>query len=174
MSLSGTARRAARYLADDSHFCLAHADGIGVVDIGRPVECHWSSGAIATVTTAVVADRVERVSIENETVTRFGEKPTADDGWINAGYFVSSRRVVDYVEDDSTVFEREPLERLARKGQLSAFRRRGFRACWTRLRTGCALSSCVSALALSGRSGSARAPRPHTRYGVHASRGNSR
>ena len=125
----GRVRRAARYLDDDADFCLTYADGVCDVDIARLIEFHRSHGMLATMTAIRTPGRFGRIAMEGHSVTRFEEKPTRDSGWINAGYFVLSRSVVNYVDGDSTSWEREPIERLTREGQLAAYRHEGFWGC---------------------------------------------
>ena len=105
---------------------LTYGDGVSDVDIRRLVEFHKSHGKIATVTTVPPISRFGVIDLaENERVSSFNEKPKTD-GWINAGFFVFNRQVFDYLGGDECIFEREPLERLARDGQLMAYRHDGF------------------------------------------------
>jgi len=121
----GRLKRVAKYL-DDDHFMLTYGDGIADVDIRRLTEFHKSHGRLATMTTVRATSRFGVVNIANGgRVDAFAEKPKSD-GWINAGYFVFHRRVLDYVGGDETILEREPLERLAAEGELMAFRHEGF------------------------------------------------
>lgn len=123
----GRVRRIARYL-DDEPFCLTYGDGVSDVDIGKLIQCHKSSGLKATVTAVRPPGRfgVLDLAAGNDRVTSFTEKPHGEMGWINGGFFVLEPSVIDYIEGDDTVWEREPLERLASEGQLQAFRHEGF------------------------------------------------
>lgn len=108
-------------------FCLTYGDGVADLDVGKVVDFHRSHGKVATVTAVPSPGRFGILDIgENEHVTRFHEKPDNEAGWINGGFFVLEPAVFDYIEGDETVWERAPLEKLARDDQLAAFRHRGF------------------------------------------------
>jgi glucose-1-phosphate cytidylyltransferase len=117
---------------DDGPFCLTYGDGVSDVDISRLIEFHRETDALATLTAVRPPGRFGALILEagQTHVDSFHEKPRGDDGteraWINGGFFVLEASVLDYIEGDATVFEREPLEQLARDGQLSAFRHEGF------------------------------------------------
>ena len=119
-------KKVQRYVGDDT-FMVTYGDGLCDVDIRKLTEYHKSHGRLATVTTVRPVSRFGVLDIDaGGSVTSFLEKPQSD-GWINAGYFVFDRRVFDYLSDDpATILEREPLERLARDGQLGAYRHEGF------------------------------------------------
>ncbi|HML18810.1 MAG TPA: glucose-1-phosphate cytidylyltransferase [Bryobacteraceae bacterium] len=125
----GRLKRAARYLSSGSSndlFLLTYGDGIADVDIARLVEFHRSHGKLATVTVVRPVSRFGVVHIGgNNRVEAFAEKPQSE-GWISAGFFVFDRRVIDYVSGDDCILEREPLETLARQGELAAFHHTGF------------------------------------------------
>jgi glucose-1-phosphate cytidylyltransferase len=121
----GRLRRVRRYL-DDDDFCMTYGDGVGAIDIGALVAFHRAHGLLATVTATRMPGRFGALGMEGDRVARFEEKPVGDGGWINGGFFVLSPRVLDYVDGDATVWEREPVERLAHDGQLAAFRHDGF------------------------------------------------
>jgi glucose-1-phosphate cytidylyltransferase len=121
----GRLKRVARYL-DDDHFMLAYGDGIADVDLNKLVEFHRAHGKLATVTVVHPVSRFGVVHVgTNAHVNAFAEKPQSE-GWISAGFFVFHRRVLDYVDGDECILEREPLERLAKEGQLVAFHHNGF------------------------------------------------
>ncbi len=120
----GRLRRILDHVGDD--FCLTYGDGLADVDIGRLVEFHHEQGTLATVTAVQPSGRFGAMRLSQERVTEFIEKPVGDDAWINGGFFVLNRAVGAYLEDDSTVWEREPLQRLAEDGQLSSYRHTGF------------------------------------------------
>jgi glucose-1-phosphate cytidylyltransferase len=107
-------------------FMLTYGDGLADVDIRRLVEFHESHGRLATVTAVRPPARFGAMELAGDKVTSFAEKPQAAAGWINGGYFVLEPEVIDYIEGDDTSFERDPLERLTRDGQLMAFRHDGF------------------------------------------------
>jgi glucose-1-phosphate cytidylyltransferase len=107
-------------------FMLTYGDGVCDVDIQALVDCHRSHGKLATVTAVRPPARFGGLSFNGELVAEFTEKPQIGEGWINGGFFVLEPEVLDYIEDDTTIWEREPLERLADDGQLVAFRHEGF------------------------------------------------
>ncbi len=121
----GRLRRVRDYLGDGD-FCFTYGDGVGDIDITRVIAEHTASGRLATVTVTHPPGRFGAVRLDGTRVSEFVEKPAGDGSWINAGFFVCSPRVLDYVTGDETVWEREPMERLARDGQLSAHKHEGF------------------------------------------------
>jgi glucose-1-phosphate cytidylyltransferase len=121
----GRLRRVARYLGEGP-FCFTYGDGLSDLDIGAVIDFHREQGRLATVTTAQPPGRYGSLDVDEARVRSFREKPAGDGGWINGGFFVLEPAVIDLIEDDRTVWEREPLERLAERGELSAFRHRGF------------------------------------------------
>ncbi len=125
----GRIRRIARYIADDESFCLTYADGVADVDIRCLIAAHINGGTLATVTAVQTPGKFGRLTLEDKRVVGFAEKYPGDGGWVNAGYFVLSTRILDYIEDDSVIWERAPIERLVREGQLSAYRHDGFWHC---------------------------------------------
>lgn len=123
----GRIRRALPWVAGDEAFCLTYGDGVADVDIGALVAHHRAHGRLATMTAVTPPGRFGAVELEAGRVTRFVEKPTSGDGHtINGGFFVLSPQVGDYIAGDDTVWEQEPLRRLAAEGQLEAFQHRGF------------------------------------------------
>jgi glucose-1-phosphate cytidylyltransferase len=129
----GRLKRVRRYL-DDEDFCFTYGDGVSDVDIGKLLAFHRAQKTIATITAVQPPGRFGSLDIKRNRIARFEEKPPGDAGWINGGFFLLSPKVFDYVADDTTVWEREPLERLARDGQLAAFAHRGFWQCMDTLR----------------------------------------
>jgi glucose-1-phosphate cytidylyltransferase len=121
----GRLRRIRTYLGDDD-FCFTYGDSVGDVDITAAIAFHRAHGQLATVTAARPPGRFGALHVENERVLRFEEKPQGDGGWINGGFFVLSPGAIDYVDGDSTLWEREPMERLACDGQLRAYKHHGF------------------------------------------------
>jgi len=114
-----------KYL-DDEIFCMTYGDGLGDVDISRLVAFHNEQKCLATVTAVRPPARFGSMELKDHLVTRFEEKPIGESGWINGGFFVLSPKVLDYIEDDMTIWERAPVERLAAEGNLAAFRHEGF------------------------------------------------
>ena len=122
----GRLQRVARYLADDDTFLLTYGDGLSDVNIRNLVEFHKSHGKLATVTSVPPISRFGVLEANAEgKVERFAEKPRAN-GLISAGFFVLNRRIFDYLTGPDCILEREPMERLARDGQLMAYRHDGF------------------------------------------------
>lgn len=121
----GRLRRVRDYL-DDEPFCFTYGDGLSDVDVRAVIAHHHESGALATMTTVQPPGRFGAVRLEEQKIVSFDEKPQGDGAWINGGYFVLSPGVFDYIDGDETAWEREPLERLALDGKLSAFLHRGF------------------------------------------------
>lgn len=122
----GRLRRVKDYLKDEEMFCLTYGDGVGNVDIGRLIEFHKAQGVDATLTATYPPGRFGALDIQNNKVSSFQEKPKGDGGMINGGFFVLSPKVIDLIADDATVWERQPLEKLAESGQLAAFPHEGF------------------------------------------------
>lgn len=123
----GRLRRVREYL-DDEAFCFTYGDGVGDVDITRLIAFHREQGRLATLTAVQPEGRFGALLLgENQTmIERFREKPEGDGAWINGGFFVLEPETVDYIEGDETIWEREPLQQLARAEQLSAYRHSGF------------------------------------------------
>jgi glucose-1-phosphate cytidylyltransferase len=122
----GRLQRVARYLADDDTFLLTYGDGLSDVNIHSLIAFHKKHGRIATVTSVPPISRFGVLEADPQgRVERFAEKPKAN-GLISAGFFVFNRRIFDYLAGPECILEREPLERLAREGQLMAYRHDGF------------------------------------------------
>jgi glucose-1-phosphate cytidylyltransferase len=121
----GRLRRVMGYVAGEE-FCLTYGDGVADIDISRLVRFHRDQGTLATVTAVQPPGRFGALEVDGRRVTGFAEKPHGDGGWINGGFFVLSPEVERYLGDDTTVWEREPLEGLARDGELSVFQHEGF------------------------------------------------
>ena len=123
---TGGRLRRVRHLLDGDIFCFTYGDGVANVDIGALVRFHRAQRRLATVTAVQPPGRFGALDISEHRITRFEEKPLGDAGWINGGFFVLSPKVIDYVEGDASVWEREPMERLAADAQLSAYQHHGF------------------------------------------------
>ena len=102
-------------------FCMTYGDGVSNVNITKLVNFHRSHGKLCTVTAARPGARFGALGLEGESVTHFQEKPLGDGGYINGGFFVVSPKCFDYIDGDSTVWEQEPMKRLAEDGQMKAF-----------------------------------------------------
>jgi glucose-1-phosphate cytidylyltransferase len=125
-TMTGGRLKRVKHLLADEPFCFTYGDGVSDVDIAALIAFHKAQGRLATLTAVEPQARFGALDIENGRITRFQEKPQGEGGWVNGGFFVLSPRVIDYVEGDATIWEREPLERLAQEGQLSAYSHRGF------------------------------------------------
>jgi glucose-1-phosphate cytidylyltransferase len=122
----GRLKRIRAYLDPEEPFCLTYGDGVGDVDIGASLAFHRGHGRLATVTAVAPPGRFGALARHGEAVHAFVEKVAGDGGTINGGFFVLSPKVLDRIDGDETVFEREPLEGLAAEGQLMAFDHGGF------------------------------------------------
>lgn len=114
------------YLGDDSTFGLTYGDGVADVNIPKIIDFHHEHGRQATVTAVRPARRFGALHLDGFKVTAFEEKPATDGGWVNGGFFILSRNVLDLIDGDDAIWEREPMESLARQDQLRAFRHEGF------------------------------------------------
>jgi glucose-1-phosphate cytidylyltransferase len=122
----GRIKRVADYI--DGTFCLTYGDGVSNVNVTELVEYHRSQGRLATLTAVQPAGRFGALALgaDQTSVDQFSEKPVGDGAWVNGGFFVCEPGVIDHIEQDSTVWEQEPLRGLAHAGQLSAYRHSGF------------------------------------------------
>jgi glucose-1-phosphate cytidylyltransferase len=121
----GRLKRVAPYLENED-FCLTYGDGIADIDIQALIAYHKKQKTLATLTAVQPPGRFGALQIEDKRVIGFREKPQGDGGWINGGFFVLSPQVIEYIDKDDTVWEKEPLEYLAQKNQLAAFFHQGF------------------------------------------------
>ena len=121
----GRLKKIKEYVQDDT-FCFTYGDGISDINISNLINFHKKQNTIATLTSVQPPSRFGTVDILENKVTSFKEKPVGDGNWINGGYFVLEPSVFDYLKDETTIWEREPLERLAKENQLSAFKHIGF------------------------------------------------
>jgi len=115
-----------RPLLEGERFMVTYGDGLGSIDIQALLDFHESHGRLATVTAVRPPSRFGALQIEGDTVKQFSEKPQVQEGWINGGYFIFEPEIFDYISDDNTILEREPMERLAAEDQLLAYRHEGF------------------------------------------------
>jgi glucose-1-phosphate cytidylyltransferase len=122
----GRVKRVARYLDADEPFCMTYGDGVGDIDIAKLLEFHRSHGRKATVTATTAPGRFGALRLNDTAVGGFQEKPVGDGAWINGGFFVLSADILELIDGDMTVWEREPMERLAASGELAAYRHPGF------------------------------------------------
>jgi len=129
----GRIKRLAPYLGNET-FMLTWGDGVSNVDLRKLLEFHRSHGCLATITAVRPPARFGKLTLEKNRVVDFSEKPQLDEGWINGAFFVLEPQVFDYIDGDDTQWEKEPLERLARDGQLMAYKHDSFWQCMDTLR----------------------------------------
>jgi glucose-1-phosphate cytidylyltransferase len=122
----GRLRRVSDYVKDEDEFCFTYGDGVSDVDIGATISFHRSHGKKATLTATFPPGRFGAIDIRDKQVMSFKEKPKGDGAVVNGGFFVLSPKVLDYLKDDNTVWEREPMMQLAADGQLMAYQHNGF------------------------------------------------
>jgi len=122
----GRLKRVKDYVSDQEAFCFTYGDGLANVDITRLIDFHRSQKKLATITAVQPPGRYGSLDIQNNSVSRFIEKPKGDGGWINGGFFVLSPKCIDYIEGDQSSWEGEPLERLAKEAELGAYMHNGF------------------------------------------------
>ncbi len=122
----GRLKRVKDYIGNEP-FMLTYGDGVGDIDIDKLVKFHQSRSQLLTLTAVKPQGRFGALSIEpNGIVSNFFEKPKGDGAWINAGFFVCEPEVLDYIKNDSTVWEQEPLRALASEGEMNAYLHEGF------------------------------------------------
>ena len=125
----GRLLRLKEYIQNDGTFMLTYGDGVSNVNITELLKFHRSHGRVATVTAVRPPVRFGELSIDDKKVSNFQEKPQAGEGWINGGFFVFEPLIFDFIEGDSTMLERGPLELLAQEGQLMAYHHHDFWQC---------------------------------------------
>ena len=121
----GRLKRISHFL-DEEAFCFTYGDGLSDVDISKLVDFHQNGRSLATLTAVQPPGRFGALDLKQQRITGFQEKPDGDGGRINGGFFVLSPKVIDYIDGDDTVWEKAPMEKLARDGELSAFIHDGF------------------------------------------------
>ena len=122
----GRLKRVASYLKEEDAFCFTYGDGVSDIDIGKLIEFHKAQKTKATITATLPPGRFGALAFDGNKVSSFQEKPKGDGAMINGGFFVLSPEVINLIKDDSTIWEREPLETLASEGELSAYHHTGF------------------------------------------------
>jgi glucose-1-phosphate cytidylyltransferase len=120
----GRLKRVADYV--DGTFCMTYGDCVSDIDIGALVGYHREQGVLATLTAIQPPGRFGALDLDGDLISHFMEKPRGDGGWVNGGFFVLEPQVLDYIDGDDTVWEREPLQRLAHEGNLAAYRYEGY------------------------------------------------
>lgn len=130
----GRIKRAAKFIGNEP-FLLTYGDGVADVNIKETVDFHKEHGKKITMTAIQPEGRFGALGIDNDqTIHSFLEKPKGDGAWINGGYFICEPSVIEYIAGDETIFEREPLENLAKEGELKAYKHYGFWQCMDTLR----------------------------------------
>ena len=122
----GRLKRIADHVRDEDAFCLTYGDGLADIDLKALIAFHRQHGALATVTAVQPPGRFGSLSFDRHHITAFQEKPPGDDTWVSGGFFVLSPKVLELIEGDETIWERQPLETLAARGDLTAYRHEGF------------------------------------------------
>lgn len=122
----GRLKRVEQYLKNEEAFCFTYGDGVGNIDIKALIEFHKHHGKLATLTATYPPGRFGAINLRDDEIESFQEKPKGDGGMINGGFFVLSPTVMDRIENDSTIWEQEPLNGLARDGQLMAYKHEDF------------------------------------------------
>ena len=125
-TMTGGRLKRVREFVGDETFCLTYGDCVANLDVTGEVKFHREAGALATLAAVQPPGRFGVLSLDGERVTSFLEKPAGEGGWVNGGFFVVEPDVFDYIDGDETVWEREPMEQLARDSRLAAYRHQGF------------------------------------------------
>ncbi len=129
----GRIKKVAEYL-DGEQFMATYGDGLANVDLKALMDVHQKGGRLATITAVRPPARFGEIELDDTRVSSFTEKPQTGSGWINGGFFILDSKIKDLIDSDEIVFEREPLEMLARQGELSSYRHDGFWQCMDTLR----------------------------------------
>ena len=122
----GRLKRVKEHLNDEESFCFTYGDGLANVNITELVKFHKNQGKLATVTAVQPPGRYGALDIQNHQVLQFIEKPKGDGGWINGGFFVLSPKCIDYIDNDQSSWEGQPLVTIAKQGELAAYEHVGF------------------------------------------------
>lgn len=130
----GRIKRLKKWLENSDTFMVTYGDGLSDVNIGALLDFHKSHGKLVTMTTVLPPARFGRIYFNDNEICHFEEKPKTDEGWINGGFLVFNRGALDYIEGDETILERQPMQQLARDGQLMGYRHHGFWSCMDTLK----------------------------------------
>tara|TARA_B110001454_G_scaffold218210_1_gene245597 strand:+ start:1669 stop:2436 length:768 start_codon:yes stop_codon:yes gene_type:complete len=125
-TMTGGRLKRVKNFVDNESFCFTYGDGISDVNISKLVEFHKNNNTIATVTAVQLPGRFGNLDINKNNLSSFVEKPVGDGQWINGGFFVLEPTVFDYLENDMTIWEKQPLENLSKENQLTAYKHTGF------------------------------------------------
>ena len=130
----GRLLRLKNYLKNEKTFMLTYGDGISNINIKQAIKFHKDHGKIATITAVRPPLSFGELKISRNKVKSFKEKPQVGQGWVNGGFFIFNNEVLNFIKDDQTMLEREPLEKLTKTGQLMAFEHKGFWQCMDTMR----------------------------------------
>lgn len=122
----GRLKRVKDYLTPGEDFCFTYGDGVGNVNLNELIAFHKEQKTLATLTATQPPGRFGALNLNGNIIRGFQEKPVGDGKWINGGFFILNTKVIDYIEGDQTTWEREPMENLAKEGQMSAYKHHGF------------------------------------------------
>ena len=125
-TMTGGRLKLVKKYVENETFCFTYGDTLNNVKIDELINFHFDKKVLATVTACKPPEKYGLLKIENEKVVDFQEKPHIEGEWVNGGFFVLNPQVFDYIKNDSTVWEKEPMEKLTKDGQLSAYKHRGF------------------------------------------------
>ena len=125
-TMTGGRLNRVKSFVDDDTFCFTYGDGVSDVNITKLVEFHKNQKTTGTITAVQPPGRFGSLEFEGDKMTRFKEKPAGDGGWINGGFFVLEPEVFDYLKDDTTVWEKDPLEKMAAQDKLAIYKHSGF------------------------------------------------
>lgn len=129
----GRLKRIKNYI-DGETFLMTYGDGVSNVDITKLIEFHRQHGKLATISAVQPEGRFGYIDLDNDTIRSFREKSEHDIGWINAGFMVLEPKVLDYIKDDTVMFEREPMEKIAAEGEMVCYKHYGFWQCMDTVR----------------------------------------
>lgn len=130
----GRLLRLKKYLADEKTFMLTYGDGVSSINLDKLIKFHKSHGKIATITAIRPPVRFGEIFMDGNSVKSFKEKPQGSRGWINGGFFVFNKEIFNFIKNDQTMLEKEPLQKLVKIGQLQAFKHYGFWQCMDTMR----------------------------------------
>jgi glucose-1-phosphate cytidylyltransferase len=122
----GRLKRVAKYVEGEEAFCMTYGDGVSNVDVARSIAFHRAHGKLVTVTAVQPPARFGGLEIEGTAIANFQEKPNGEGGWVNGGFFILSPKVLNEIESDGSMFEREPIQNLTAMKQVQAFFHPGF------------------------------------------------
>ena len=125
-TMTGGRLKLVKKYVENETFCFTYGDTLNDIQIDKLISFHFDKKILATVTACKPPEKYGLLKIENEKVIDFQEKPHIEGEWVNGGFFVLNPQVFDYIKTDSTVWEKEPMEKLTKDGQLSAYKHRGF------------------------------------------------